>query len=315
MRFLTALARTGSSIGRSAGERRLGLTILCLSLVGLLGACGGDQASSPGPTATLPIDPTHLRLPDEFTFTKGTLEGAGLSPQRPTTLAFGPDGRLYVGEFGGRVVALTLSGVAVEDVEVLVPADVLGNVLGLAFNPADPPDPVTVYVSHTLLERGEAGPLYPGKVSKLVAPNYEPLDVITGLPVSATIHGTNGIAFDRSGTLYIAQGSGTNAGVPSETHPRPETPLSAAILVARPRDPGFDGQIKYEPADEAGDAVDKVAGDVEIYAAGMRNPYDLVLHSNGRIYATDNGPEAPSGNQSTSCASEGQGLSRPMSLI
>ena len=39
--------------------------------------------------------------------------------------------------------------------------------------------------------------------------------------------------------------------------------------------------------------------DVEVFAAGMRNPFDLVLHSNGYIYATDNGPNDPYGPGST----------------
>ena len=29
---------------------------------------------------------------------------------------------------------------------------------------------------------------------------------------------------------------------------------------------------------------------VEIYAPGMRNPYGITLHSNGKLYGTDNGP-------------------------
>ena len=40
-------------------------------------------------------------------FTKSTLAGAGVTFNHPTSLAFGPDGRLYVAELKGRIRALT----------------------------------------------------------------------------------------------------------------------------------------------------------------------------------------------------------------
>ena len=187
------------------------------------------------------------------------------------------------------------------DMEIVVEQDVLGNVLGLAFNPTDPADPVTLYVSHTQLYAGEDGPPYAGTITKLVVPSLQRTALITGLPVSTVEHGTNSIAFDDDGALYIAQGAMTNAGRPSERFPRPESSLSGAILVADLADPAFDGTILHQPPDEVGDAVDQVAGDVRVYASGFRNPFDLVLHSNGKIYATDNGPNLDDGAQSVSC--------------
>lgn len=251
-------------------------------------------------------DPSHLVSADEnIKFVRGTLETGNLALKDPTSLALGPDGRLYVGQLNGRIVALTLEGETVTDVELIAPADVLGDILGLAFNPADPPEPVVLYVSHTQLYGKEDGPPYAGRISMLRGPDFEPTDIITGLPVSTEEHGTNNIVFDSDGTLYIAQGGTTNAGVPSDRFPRPETPLSGAILVADPSDPAFDGEILYEPAEEASDAVDQVAGDVRVYASGFRNVFDLVIHSNGRIYATDNGPNPGDGAQSVGCAVDG----------
>ena len=106
-------------------------------------------------------------------------------------------------------------------------------------------------------------------------------------------HLTNGLAFDGAGRLFIAQGSSSDAGVvdpPGMQEFWPETPLSAAILVADIHAPGFDGDVTYDPPGEpAGDDVDQVRGDVAVFAPGLRNPFDLVIHSNGFIYATDNG--------------------------
>ena len=41
-----------------------------------------------------------------------------------------------------------------------------------------------------------------------------------------------------------------------------------------------------------------------MYASGLRNPYDLLWHSNGKLYATDNGPNSFLGSASTSCTTE-----------
>jgi glucose/arabinose dehydrogenase len=133
--------------------------------------------------------------------------------------------------------------------------------------------------------------------------------VITGLPNSRPHlnHLTNGLAFDEDGRLFIAQGSSSDTGLPDapgDVTYWPETPLSGAILVADIHAPGFDGNLLYsEPGPPADDALDLVSGDVSVFAAGTRNPYDLVLHSNGYVYATDNG--ATGGETSLTCTDGG----------
>jgi glucose/arabinose dehydrogenase len=303
--------------------------LLLVALAAIAAACAGGSVpaapAQPSPTSAelgrdpLPLgtpgspDPSHLAAPDgAIRFEQSVLTWEGIDA--PTTLAFGPDGRLYVGQLDGQVVALRLDGQALVDAEVIAPADALGDVLGIAFNPAGPTQPVTLYVSHTQLYAGEDGPPFAGKVSKLVAPDFTPVDVVTGLPVSAAEHGTNAIAFDAAGRLYIAQGGTTNAGVPSERHSRPETPLSGAILLADLRDPAFDGAIMYDTLERATHEAGLVSGDVRVFASGFRNPYDLVVHSNGLIYATDNGPNAPDGPRSTGCATEDDGPHGPDEL-
>jgi len=209
----------------------------------------------------------------------------------PTSLAFGPDGRLYVTSRSA-VYALTLSagGRGVLDVETI--ASGLEWVIGIAFDPTAPASPFTLYVSR---QDPSATDGFEGTISRFTAPDWQREDVITGLPTSAPMynHLTNGIAFDADGRLYIAQGSGSDGGIGGPAGGAfywPETPLSAAILTADLHAPAFDGHITYDPpGPPESESVDLVSGDVSVVAPGLRNPYDLVLHSNGLIYATDNG--------------------------
>jgi glucose/arabinose dehydrogenase len=125
----------------------------------------------------------------------------------------------------------------------------------------------------------------------------------------------NGIAFDDAGNLLVAVGSPTNAGVPSCTlGALPDSPLSGAIVGAETGQAGFAGEIVYVSRDDGserpnqtdGDHVDVAAGvDVRVYAAGFRNPFDLVVTHSGRIYATDNGPNEGEGAASVSAMEEG----------
>ena len=230
-------------------------------------------------------------------FVRGTLN---VTIPMPTSLAFGPDGRLYVAAYS-EIWALTLDPTTQQ---VLAAEQVAAGqqlVLGIAFDPTASASPVTVYASR---QEPSATDGFEGVVSRFTAPAWTREDVITGLPTSEPFsnHYTNGIAFDATGRLFIAQGSSTDAGlaVPSW----PETPLSSAILVADINAPDFDGDITYSPSGPpTDDDVDQISGDVAVYAPGLRNPYDLVLHSNGQIYATDNGPMG--GAFSISCTESG----------
>ena len=233
-------------------------------------------------------------------FDRGTLTFALANP---TSLAFGPDGRLYVASQSD-IRALTLDSTGTQVTAIETVATGQQGVLGIAFDPTAPGSPVVLYASR---QNPAATDSYEGVVSTFTGPSWTRSDVITGLPSSAphTNHFTNGLAFDGTGLLYIAQGSNSDAGLPSPYYP--ETPLSAGILVADVNDPGFDGALTYNPATTpVDDNVDQTGGDVSVYAAGTRNAYDLVVHTNGKIYATDNGPGASQ--TSTSCTTSGGGV-------
>ncbi len=257
----------------------------------------------------------HVAAAEPIKFVPGSVTGLGVTFSLLTSLTFGPDGRLYVAEQEGRIRAFTLDPVSKEITAVeLVAADTdLQEVFGIAFDPTDLSSPPPVYATNTISGFGAGGAApdgsFPGKVTKIDGAGYaNKTDIITGLSVSDSAHQANGLDFASDGTLYIAHGSTTNAGVNtplSFLFKRPEVPLSAAVLVANPSAPGFDGNITYDPPNTYGTDVDQISGDVSVYASGLRNPYDIIVHSNGRIYVTDNGPNFGIGPASTGCLTEG----------
>ncbi len=137
------------------------------------------------------------------------------------------------------------------------------------------------------------------------------LDLVRGLPRSEENHASNGIALDAvNNIIYIAQGGNTNMGAPSGNFTfLPEYALSAAVLSV---DLDMIGETTYDlptldDEDRAGviDANDPFGGNngknqaiidpngpVQVHAPGFRNPYDVIFTSAGRLYATDNGPNA-----------------------
>ena len=218
----------------------------------------------------------------------------------PTALAWGPDRRLYVAEVSGPIRAFTLDHLT----RTVVAAETYGSLgprtlLGLAIDPASTPDDVILWASHSSssLNAGEANS---GVVSRLSGPGFATVeDVIVGLPRAIANHAPNELHFGPDGRLYIAIGGNTGAGAAndggSEFGPRPEQPLSAALVVADVYAPGFDGTCASEVdpdgsiMDATGISATDVPCDVEVYASGLRNSYDFTFHRNGHLYATDNG--------------------------
>tara|TARA_R110002096_G_scaffold79532_8_gene186761 strand:+ start:12071 stop:17392 length:5322 start_codon:yes stop_codon:yes gene_type:complete len=247
-----------------------------------------------------------------------------------TCLAWGPDGKLYVGRINGRIRVIEFD----QNYNVVAWTDHTGlqgmtnsDLLGITFNPYDT-GAVKIYVSHGehFLNGGGsfAGPSpYTGQVSMLTGPNFNsPVPIVTGLPTSNHDHAVNGIEFDDNGDLLICVGGNTNAGVAWPLiGDLPESPLSGAVLRARLSDPSFDGAITYEltasgvpTLDQVdGEVSDQVSGDVEVYASGLRNAYDMVLTTSGYLYATDNGPNNNYGPASLDAMTDG-GSPQPSDL-
>lgn len=238
---------------------------------------------------------------------------------QPTTLAFGPDGRLYVGQLSGHITVISLD----TNWDVLsmttypgVSSQWNNDLLGIAFDPYDSVagGDLKVYVAHGAHYANGGGSFsgpsaYSGQVSILEGPNFDnPIPIVTGLPVSNHDHGINGLEFDHDGNLLIAVGGNTNAGVKWPLiGDLPESPLSAAVIRAWIKRAGFDGSITYElsatgaPSTNQveGELVEVSGGSVSVVASGLRNAYDLVLSTKGLLYVTDNGPNAGYGPEST----------------
>lgn len=134
---------------------------------------------------------------------------------------------------------------------------------------------------------------------------WKRLDLVRGLPRSRHDHATNGMALDpRSRTLYVAQGSNTNMGAPSRPFlDLPDYALSGAILAVDldaigdrtydlPTLEGSDGDDPFGGRGGQNQAMLVPDGPVQLRGRGFRNPYDVVLTRQGRLYSIDNGANA-----------------------
>jgi hypothetical protein len=229
--------------------------------------------------------PSELNPPATFRKTK-VYTGDAIS-----SIVVSPDGaKLYAAFLDGHLRRWTIGAKGrLEDEETL--SGLAGRaIIGLCF---DPTDPSVLWVSHNAPLEPQPAPDFSGIISRLIlhGPGFEATieDYVVGLPRSARDHMTNSLAFGPDGQLYVAQGSNTAAGAPTDTWGnRPERLLSASVLRVDPRrTTGLpidvrteDTEVPYVLADDA---------PVTIFAAGIRNAYDLVWHSNGYLYVPTNG--------------------------
>jgi hypothetical protein len=208
--------------------------------------------------ALVPVEPLErAAVAAPVSFTKTTLAGA--SSSEPTSLQFGPDGRLYVAQQNGFIKAYTVvrngpSSYSVTATETISELRAIPNrndngslnpgvagrlvtgihVTGTSANPV-------IYAASSDPRIG-AGPdgtdlnldTNSGVVSVLTQSvgSWQRHDLVRGLPRSEENHIANGLLLDaQTNTLYVAQGGNTNAGAPSFNFALlPEYALSAAIL-------------------------------------------------------------------------------------
>jgi large repetitive protein len=258
-----------------------------------------EEQINPGPS------PSPSPTPGNPTFDRWSIPISN-----PTAMAVGPDGRLYVATLFGTIHAVTINPqtrTSTSQIISTIPNSEGGNrlTLGIAVDPDSTPDNVILWVSHS---NGSVsnGALNSGKISRLSGPNFsQKTDVVTGLPRAIANHATNNIDFGPDGRLYLWQGGNTGAGSannePTEFKDRPEQVLSAALLAVdipkwKANPSSFNGNV----ASPIGEFIDQFYArkaqelgrpytEVQVYASGLRNTYDGVFHSNGNIYAPDNG--------------------------
>ena len=190
-------------------------------------------------------------------FGQSILTGANLS--NPTSLQFGPDGRLYVSEQGGAIKAISVfrngansyAATAIESISLIqsIPnhnddgtlnPGVFGRqVTGLLATGTVSNLVLYVTSSDPRIGGGDAGvntnlDTNSGILSKLTwnGSSWSKLDLVRGLPRSEENHSSNGMVLDpATNTIFIAQGGHTNMGAPSNNFALlSEYALSASIL-------------------------------------------------------------------------------------
>lgn len=282
-------------------------------------------------------------------FSGATVTGA--NPVSPTSLAWGPDGRLYVAQQDGRIRAYAIERVGAGEYRATA-SEIIDLIRAIPNHDDDgSPNPqiagrqVTgiaaagtasapvLYVTSSDPRMGNPGSgvdprldTNSGMLSRLHRNGgaWSRRDLVRGLPRSEDNHATNGLALDRAtNTLYLAQGGHTNMGAPSINFAyQPEYALSAAILAVdldaigdQTYDlPTLDDETRSNSGPGGADSNDPFGGNdglnqarwvpggpVQVHASGLRNPYDVALAANGRLYTVDNGPNAGGGGPPSDC--------------
>ena len=183
-----------------------------------------------------------------------------------------------------------------------------------------------LYVSHSdpeIFDEAEPGTskVNPssGIVSRLIVDPagtvLQRIDLVTGLPRSGENHSINGMAFGPDGLLYLGVAGNTNGGGQSKPFAWfPEVPLGSSVVKINPAaimatpagkiDVSVGARFQFTNPCGGGTvpngctAAYTLTGSqanngtqpnlLEIYATGFRNPYDLLWHTNGKLYLNEN---------------------------
>lgn len=216
-----------------------------------------------------------------------------------TSMTIGPDGKLYAATGTGSILRyrLAANGLPIGEPENIENAWTFERTItGIVFDPSSTATNLKLWVSHGYLGFEDV-PNFTGSISLLTGANLQTKrDVITGLPRSSGDHLNNGIAFGPDGRLYILVGSLNGYGAPDAYWAfREETPLSAAVLVADVnRNTAFNGTVNVATGEGGTYNPDSVNAPVKTHATGTRNPFDLLWHTNGKLYVPVN--ESSDGN-------------------
>ncbi|HEX8340774.1 MAG TPA: Ig-like domain-containing protein [Tepidisphaeraceae bacterium] len=239
-----------------------------------------------------------------------------------SAITIGPDGKLYAATLQGFIYRYDINaatGALSNETTFDIIRDNNGGgrfITGLTFDPRSTAANPVLWVSHGQQRYGDNGPgtgignfadNYTGKISRLTKNLTEYQDVIVGIPRSVKDHLNNQIAFDAvAKNLYFVIPSNTAMGAPDTTWGmRPEDATTAALFRLQLRSKGTrvgieewlssgkgpidltvnsNGSLRYNPF--------KGTNPLRFYATGIRNAYDMVFHSNGRLYLPTNGSAA-----------------------
>jgi hypothetical protein len=178
-------------------------------------------------------------------------------------------------------------------------------VSGLVFDPTSTDTNIKLWVSNAqfgcdLAVLGVACTNFTGAISTLTGTSTGSLtttNIVTGLPRSVGNHMNNGLEFDSSGFLYVAQGAQNGYGSPDAIWGnRAEDPLTAAVLKIDVAGIAANRLAPYNVNTSSPNNYNRNATNARVttYATGIRNPFAVVWHSNGKLYAPVN--ESSNGN-------------------
>lgn len=227
-----------------------------------------------------------------------------------TTVTMGPDGRLYATVNNGEIRRwpLNADGTTGQPEIITTLRDAEGGnrlLIGMVFDHASTSDHLIAWVSHATF--GFSGMEdWGGKITRLSGPNLQNVEsYVEGLPRSSRDHVTNGLAIGPDRAIYFLQGSNSSMGAPDSAWAnRPERLLTAAVLRL---DPALVGSPPLDVRTGAGGSYDPYdpGAALTIFATGVRNAYDLLWHSNGRLYVPVNGSgsdhKTPAGASGAAC--------------
>lgn len=217
-------------------------------------APGGDV---PVPTdANYPLNDDRVGWENRINVPAGfSVTYVGRIEAHPTSITFGPDSLLYIAVQEGTIYTMNANGNAGTYAGGFI------SPTGIAFRPGTG----QLYVSSRVVDENIGGESQVSIVGQG--------QLIGGLPCCYTsFHAANGIAFGPDGFGYVGVGAradhgeilfGEHAGEQDELHP-----LEASIL-------------RFNPD----------TGEVNVYARGLRNPYDIAWDANNQLWATDNAPD------------------------
>ena len=230
--------------------------------------------------------------------------------ERYSSMAFGPDGRLYAATLTGLIHKFTVNADGTLSAPQAINTVHAANsgrrfLTGIRFDPASTPGNLILWVSHGqyVADNGTLNwnaPDWTGKISRLTGPGlgtYE--DYVVGLPRSVRDHLTNQIDFGPDGALYVGQASNNSMGAPDPIWGnRPERLLSGAILrldtaAVAARLAAAQGPLNAQTEETPTPYDPWAAGaPLTLHATGLRNVFDPIWHRNGRLYAPTNGSAA-----------------------
>ena len=264
---------------------------------------------------------TKVPISNEVNFTKSLVYGGVDNGGAPiSSLVISPDGtKLYAAGLDGKVRRWNINGTT-GSLSGLQTFTVGGAIIGLAF---DPNNSNNLWLSSNGSLATRPADDFTGKILKLTlkAGTSFAADIqnyVVNLPRSAKDHVSNSLAF-HNGKLYMTQGSNSAMGAADAAWDnRPERLLNASVLEINPTLTPPTGGFNVQTENYTTKAGKVTTGNynpsnttnppVKIYATGVRNAYDLLWHSNGRLYAPTNGSAAGGNSPNNPGTSVNEGL-------